>query len=713
VTVFENDTAEGYSHSDTLSGNFTIDNTNPLVYDLIPVAGQTFNATNTIEISANVTDNLGVDKVFANITCENGSSLLLELNNVLGDKYNNSFTIPNGECDGLYNISFIANDSAGNINNTEKTNFTAREHVAPEIQFDSTSTETGNYSQNYIFANVTASDANLDRVVIYLYNSMGLVESVSNNGNFSNNFTGLLDGTYYLNATANDTSLNINQTETRIILLDTVIPEIDFFSDTVDSENIIEDYIFVNISATDENLDTITIYLYNSTSLVGAIEDSSSFNFTNLPIENYYFNATINDSAGNLNYTETRQVNIVEPAYSDNISIMDSSGNPLNVSFTILNPNNEIIYSDMGMSHIEGLVPGIYDVIITPQDNYFKEIRIDGINWTENMTELISLENPVENQGYNQLVSFNPTLNGNSIIENVTNMTMNFTASNVSGNRILYKCGEWNFTNHTCFGEWIPIRGILPGENYTFFTDNLTDPALAEGNGTFFEGFEGGESDNQANIGYDNVNWTIVGGGTWNPNEKDEFAGADALSVKGNTTGFAWNEINISTEGYSNIVLSVYYENQGGFEGNDFLSLDWYNGTDWINELNVSTDIGTYTLFNSTLASESENNPNFKIRLGCNVDAANEYCLWDNVQISALEITDTCTYSGSGNWEINCSDNCVIDSNVDLLGNNISIIGFGNFTTIANITNWNDLFIEGDSSANRCEVYCANGGCFK
>ena len=40
------------------------------------------------------------------------------------------------------------------------------------------------------------------------------------------NFTDLADGTYYINATANDTANNINYTETRIIVIDNVAPNI-------------------------------------------------------------------------------------------------------------------------------------------------------------------------------------------------------------------------------------------------------------------------------------------------------------------------------------------------------------------------------------------------------------------------------------------------------------------------------------------------------
>lgn len=80
--------------------------------------------------------------------------------------------------------------------------------------------------------------------------------------------------------------------------------------------------------------------------------------------------------------------------------------------------------------------------------------------------------------------------------------------------------------------------------------------------------------------------------------------------------------------------------------------------------------------------------------------------------VTAPPVGDTCTYT-SGNWEVDCSDDCSITSNVDLLGNNISIIGTGTFTTTANISNYNLLHIEGTSSSDRCFVRCLNGGCFK
>ena len=73
--------------------------------------------------------------------------------------------------------------------------------------------------------------------------------------------------------------------------------------------------------------------------------------------------------------------------------------------------------------------------------------------------------------------------------------------------------------------------------------------------------------------------------------------------------------------------------------------------------------------------------------------------------------TDTCTYT-SGNWDINCADNCSIDSPVAIDTNsNVSVIGTGTLTLTADVTGWLDALFVGDSSTDRCEITCI-GGCF-
>ena len=67
--------------------------------------------------------------------------------------------------------------------------------------------------------------------------------------------------------------------------------------------------------------------------------------------------------------------------------------------------------------------------------------------------------------------------------------------------------------------------------------------------------------------------------------------------------------------------------------------------------------------------------------------------------------SDSCTYS-SGNWNINCSDNCVISSNVNLGNNNMIFSGSGTFTlnSNVNITNINQIQL-----SSGCEIILNSG----
>jgi len=101
---------------------------------------------------------------------------------------------------------------------------TIRDTISPTIDFNEPTINTGNYSQNSIWANVTSQDYNPGNVTIYLYNDNGVLINSSTFGYY--NFTGLSDGKYYLNATAVDLGGNKNYTETRVIIIDRTAPTI-------------------------------------------------------------------------------------------------------------------------------------------------------------------------------------------------------------------------------------------------------------------------------------------------------------------------------------------------------------------------------------------------------------------------------------------------------------------------------------------------------
>ena len=161
-------------------------------------------------------------------------------------------------------------------NNTDLM-YTSLDPFFPTIQFVSSTTSSGNYSNmTYIWANVTANDTNqLSNITIYLYNSTSLVnKTIASSSPLFLNFTNLPDGTYYLNATANDTKNNTNQTETRTIILDTTAPSITF---SCDAELITQNELLIcTCSATDSGVgvNTTTYTTNPSTATIGTFSTS-------------------------------------------------------------------------------------------------------------------------------------------------------------------------------------------------------------------------------------------------------------------------------------------------------------------------------------------------------------------------------------------------------------------------------------------------------
>jgi len=124
---------------------------------------------------------------------------------------------------GSYSLVANCSDGAGNYNDTSVTVVTIVDVTNPSIFYNPSTTSAGNHSQNWIFINITASDSNIDTVLLE-WN--GTNESFDNSsGNiYWENKTGLSDGTYTIKAFVNDTAGNSNSTETRTIFLDTTPP---------------------------------------------------------------------------------------------------------------------------------------------------------------------------------------------------------------------------------------------------------------------------------------------------------------------------------------------------------------------------------------------------------------------------------------------------------------------------------------------------------
>jgi hypothetical protein len=103
--------------------NFLVIETNPpKVTNVTPAAGSAFNVSTTVIITANVTDDTAVDRVFARVRLPNTTILDIPMNNSVGGAYYSGiFTAT--DLAGVYNVTIIANDTYGNVNGTETTWF--------------------------------------------------------------------------------------------------------------------------------------------------------------------------------------------------------------------------------------------------------------------------------------------------------------------------------------------------------------------------------------------------------------------------------------------------------------------------------------------------------------------------------------------------------------------------------------------------------------
>jgi hypothetical protein len=130
---------------------------------------------------------------------------------------------------GIYNITVSTTNATGQYdkNLTVEINDTTDPHLIEIVSPLNDSI----LKQNHIQYNITADDNGIiDSIILRLYNSANteINSSLSSISPVVGNFTSLLDGIYYINATVNDTYGNQNSSSTIQITLDTTNPNISF-----------------------------------------------------------------------------------------------------------------------------------------------------------------------------------------------------------------------------------------------------------------------------------------------------------------------------------------------------------------------------------------------------------------------------------------------------------------------------------------------------
>ena len=203
-----------------------------------------------------------------NVTCrgyfDTGvTQLNLTINDVVNQTITNSTPSQNltiseliDFVDGDYNWSCATTDGMSTAESLTRT-FTV--NTTPFIGFISpTEANASLKAQSWIDAKVNLTETYFDNLTFYLYNDSGQLNSTTfTNSNREINWTSLISGTYYYNATGWTNNSKSNSTETRTISLDVGAPVITLTSPNETFEVLSnEDSLDLNWTVTDSSLDS-------------------------------------------------------------------------------------------------------------------------------------------------------------------------------------------------------------------------------------------------------------------------------------------------------------------------------------------------------------------------------------------------------------------------------------------------------------------------
>jgi len=325
ISIIANDSLNNLNTT-LLILNLTFDNTVPNnVSNANASHVATGNYSGTFVFNVSALDTIaGVNTVIVNITNSTSSQNASYTAARSGDYFNVTIVTTQFP-DGRYNISVLANDSAGNLNNTFYLGNITFDNTKPNNVSNANTSiiSTGNYSGTFVF-NVSALDATagMGNVIVNLTNSSGgqnASYTAARSGDYFNatiNTSNFPDGRYNISVLANDSAGNLNNTfYLGNITFDNTRPnEVNFTNSSFISFANFSGVIFINVSALDATagINTVYVNITNATAVVqnATYTASKVGNIFNVTVNTSHFvdgryNITVwvNDSSNNLNNT--------------------------------------------------------------------------------------------------------------------------------------------------------------------------------------------------------------------------------------------------------------------------------------------------------------------------------------------------------------------------------------------------------------------------
>lgn len=147
--------------------------------------------------------------------------------------------------------------------------------------------------------------------------------------------------------------------------------------------------------------------------------------------------------------------------------------------------------------------------------------------------------------------------------------------------------------------------------------------------------------DFEVNPAFSNPAWTSSP--QWGTTGSSANTGSKKVKVEGNESGSTTLvSPTINATGYESISLSFWYK-QEGFEADDNLVVEWFDGTNWytlktfVGETGDSEDVTVWTLETLSLGSGADNNSDVRLRFTANLDAGSDKFFLDTLSLTGEE----------------------------------------------------------------------------
>ncbi len=509
ITVFANDSVGNVN--DSIQVSLTADFTSPTVTWVLPNNNSNYTLS-TGNVSFNITINdLTPYAVLFSFNNNTGNVFNVTAINDSGEWYANVNV--SGLVEGTTVVTVIANDSVGNINNTEQLTIVV-DNTAPTVVWTNPNNNT-NYSLSYgnVSFNITVNELNFVHNLSFSFdNASGNafnVSGINDSGTwYANvNVSGLTEGLNSITIFANDSAGNINFSEKIYLTPDFTAPVVNHINTNVSNYTTTSGNITFNVSVKDVTPYAV-IFMFDNGTGTGFNRTPGNFSghwnitldVTSLEEGVHIMKVHSNDSVGNVNNTQQITFTVdntaptvvwTNPANQTNYSL--SYGNvSFNVTVNELNFVHNLSFSFDNASGNAFNVSGIND-----SGTWYTNVNVSGL--TEGLNTVTVFANDSSgNVNASEQISFiadftspvvNITFPINGSIFNLSsgNFTFNVTIKDLTPQSVLLSFDNgtgnvFNVTTENNSGYWLASVNVSGLENGTHFVTVLANDSLGQTN---------------------------------------------------------------------------------------------------------------------------------------------------------------------------------------------------------------------------------------